>query len=450
MKRYEEIIKVIERRAKQGELTAGSKLPSIRALSQEFNCSRNTIIKAYQELESRHLIYTVPKSGYYLVGDYPLLHDDFNKGAMIDFFSAGPDRSGMPYQDFKHCLNQAIELYKEDMFMYSEVQGLHSLRDTLARHLRDLQVFVPPGRIFVVSGSQQALHLLVKLPFPNGKTNICVEQPTHNSFIESLKLEKATAYGIEVTSSGIDFDRLEHLFKQHEIKFFYITSRFHNPTGYSYSNSEKKRIVELAQKYDVYIVEDDYMGDLEFRLKQDPMFAHDPSGRVIYTKSFSKVLLPGLRLGLTVLPEAMKKHFSLAKYASDLHTPVLTQGALEIYLKSGMYDAHIKNMREIYKEKSAILQQACKDYLPSSVTYSRSLSGFYITIVLPASLKANQLINDLSRENVFVGNAENMFLPEFKKDHILRLSVSQVKKEKIPAGVQKIADGIRRLSCDTN
>lgn len=84
------------------------------------------------------------------------------------------------------------------------------------------------------------------------------------------------------------------------------------------------------------------MGDLDFNLKQDPMFAYDTSGRVIYTKSFSKILLPGLRLGLTVIPDSMKEVFLQAKFAADLHTPVLTQGALEIYFKNGMFHAHIK------------------------------------------------------------------------------------------------------------
>ena len=130
--------------------------------------------------------------------------------------------------------------------------------------------------------------------FPQRERDICVEQPTHVSLIESIKLQEITAFRVEITSNGIDMERLENLFKYKNIKFFYTVSRFQNPTGYSYSNAEKRKIVELAKKYDVYIIEDDYMGDLDSNLKQDPMFAYDPSGRVIYTKSFSKVMLPGL------------------------------------------------------------------------------------------------------------------------------------------------------------
>lgn len=442
---YEEIIEVINQRVAQGLLGTGSKLPSIRALSDELSCSKNSVIKAYQEMENRHLIYSVPKSGYYVVEDYSLRQKGHIENEKIDFLSAGPDKHSMPYLDFKHCINQAIDLYKEEMFSYSEIQGLRSLRLELAKHLQDLQVFTVPERIFVVTGSQQALHLFVSLPFPNGKNNICIEQPTHTGFIESLKHQNAVVYGIEVTKTGIDLHDLEQIFKQNSIKFFYITSRFHNPTGYSYSNAEKKKIVELAQQYDVYIVEDDYMGDLDFNLKQDPMFAYDTSGRVIYTKSFSKILLPGLRLGLTVIPDSMKEVFLQAKFAADLHTPVLTQGALEIYFKNGMFHAHIKKMREMYRNKGRLLQTAYRDHLPSSASFSGSLSGFYSTIELPYPLKAKHLIEHLMMESVYVDDVGKMYMPECKKENVIRLSVSQIEDDSISIGVQKIAESIRKL-----
>lgn len=258
LKKYLQIMNVIDQRVANGQLKPGSKLPSIRTLSEQFACSKNTVIKAYDELEKKHLIYSVPKSGYYIVESYHTPKQARTKNPMIDFLSAGPDKKSMPFRDFQHCINQAIERYKEDMFTYSEIQGLHSLRVQLSRHLQDLQVFTDPESICVVSGSQQALNLLVSLPFPNEKNAICVEQPTHRSFIESVKLHRVEAYGIEVTKDGIDLQRLEQIFREHEIKFFYVVSRFHNPTGYSYSNAEKKKIVALAQKYDVYIIEDDY------------------------------------------------------------------------------------------------------------------------------------------------------------------------------------------------
>ncbi|MCM3258192.1 PLP-dependent aminotransferase family protein [Paenibacillus lautus] len=440
---YAEVMKSIEQQIDNGELKPGKRLPSIRALAKQFDCSVNTIIKAYSELEKKHKIYSVSKSGYYVVERVPSGHSGSANTGVIDFLSAGPDKNAMPYRDFQHCINQAIEVYKEEMFTYSEIQGLPSLREELARHLRELQVFTVPDRICVVSGSQQAIHLLISLSFPNGKKNICVEQPTHVSMIESIKVQQATTYGIEITERGIDMERLEHLFKCNDIKCFYTVTRFHNPTGCSYSNKERRKIVELAQKYDVYIIEDDYLGDLDPDKNQDPMFAYDPSGRVIYIKSFSKLMLPGLRLGLAVIPDFLRESFLSAKFATDLHTPVLMQGALEIYLKSGMFKAHIQRMRSIYSRKAALLQKAYQEKLPSSAAYSVSQSGFYSTIRLPGLLKAGMLIEDLKKENVYVDDARKMYLPEFAQDSVIRLSVSQVEEEHIEIGVQTIAHVIK-------
>lgn len=175
------------------------------------------------------------------------------------------------------------------------------------------------------------------------------------------------------------------------------------------------------------------------------MFVLDTTGRVIYTKSFSKVMLPGLRLGIAVIPEALREAFVRAKFAQDLHTPVLTQGALEIYLKSGMFQAHIQKMRNRYSLKARLLQQAYEEHLPSSVLFSKSLSGFYSTVELPSRLKARQLIEHLKNVNVYVDDVEKMFLPEHAKDTILRLSVSHVEDSLIAAGVRKIAEGIEEL-----
>ncbi|WP_408009878.1 PLP-dependent aminotransferase family protein [Pseudalkalibacillus sp. A8] len=342
-------------------------------------------------------------------------------------------------------MNQAIDLYKEEMFHYSEPLGLTSLRQQLSKQLQELQVFAPPERICVVSGSQQALDLLVSLPFPNGKMEICVEQPTHFSFIESISTRGLKAIGIEMTDSGVDLEHLEKTFKERSIKFFYTVSRFQNPTGYSYSNEEKRKIVELAQKYDVYILEDDYMGDLDTRRKADPMFAYDPSGRIIYTKSFSKVLLPGLRLGLVVLPEALLESFTKAKFAADVHTPVLTQGALEIYLQSGMFMAHIQKLRRQYKKKGNLLKQSYLNYLPPEAGFTGGVSGFYSTIKLPGRMKSKHLVDHLKKKNVLVQDATDMYLPDYRKENRIRLSVSQAPDAKIKIGVKKIEDGIREV-----
>ncbi|WP_368654262.1 PLP-dependent aminotransferase family protein [Ornithinibacillus sp. 4-3] len=441
--KYINIMEEIKLRLTNGSLVTGSKLPSIRHLAKEFSCSKNTVIKAYVELEKEHLIYAVPKSGYYVVNEF---QNEINENKEIDFLSAGPDKNAMPYVDFQHCMNQAIEHYKEELFTYSDQQGLYSLRAQVAKYLQDLQVFTQPERLVVVSGSQQALNLLVSMPFPNGKNNILIEQPTYFGFIESLQLQQTTTFGIDLSMEGIDFDRLEYIFRNNDIKFFYIIPRFHNPLGHCYSNREKKKIVELAEKYDVYIVEDDFLGDLDPNAKSDPLFSFDPSERVIYIKSFSKIFLPGLRIATVVLPKLMISNFLRYKFSSDFNSPALSQGALEIYLKSGMFQSHLKKIKEIYHTKMQLLQEACEALLPTNTYFSKPTSGFYIAIRLPENVTAKQVVHRLNEQQIYVDDASRMFLPEYKRENLLRISISQVEAKQIKPGIEQLANCITLLN----
>ncbi|BDH62796.1 GntR family transcriptional regulator [Lysinibacillus sp. PLM2] len=434
--KYLKIKEYIKLQMSDGTLIAGSKLPSVRRLSEHFSCSKSTIIQAYMELEKEHLIYSVPKSGYYVVSKF---QSTSNENEVIDFLSAGPDKKVMPYIEYQHCLNQAIQQYKETLFTYSDPQGLYTLRQELVKYLQTMQVFTSPERIVVASGSQQALNLLASMPFPNGKNNILIEQPTYFGFIESATLQQSTTFGIDLTMEGIDLERLEYIFKNNDIKFFYIIPRFHNPLGHCYTNNEKKKIVELAEKYDVYIVEDDFLGDLDPNTKSDPLFAFNPNDRVIYIKSFSKIFLPGLRIAAVVLPTIMINNFLRYKFSSDFNSSALSQGALEIYLKSGMFHSHLKRIKKIYLTKMQLLQEACEAFLPSNTQYTKPTSGFYLAISLPENVSAKQVVHFLNEQQIYVDDASRMYLPEYKKDHLLRLSISQVNEDLIKHGVERLA-----------
>ena len=445
--KYAGIMGEVKKQLANGSLLAGSKLPSVRQMSEWFACSKNTVIKAYSELEKEHIIYSVPKSGYYVVNQF---QNPENKSHAIDFLSAGPDKSVMPYIEFQHCMNQAIDTYKEELFTYSDQQGLYSLRVQLVKYLQNLQVFTDPERLFVVSGSQQALNLLVSMPFPNGKNHILIEQPTYFGFIESATLHQVKTFGIDVTMEGIDLERLEYIFRNNDIKFFYIVPRFQNPLGHSYTNHEKKKIVELAEKYDVYIVEDDFLGDLDPNAKSDPLFSYNPSGRVIYVKSFSKIFLPGLRIALVVLPKLMINHFLRYKFSADFNSPVLSQGALEIYLKSGMLDGHMKRIKELYQKKMKLLQEACELLLPVGTQFSKPASGFYLSVFLPERVTAKQVVSVLREKEIYVDDASRMFLPEYKKDNLVRLCISQVNESQIQPGVEQLARCIASIDSRKN
>ncbi|MTK11633.1 MAG: PLP-dependent aminotransferase family protein, partial [Clostridiaceae bacterium] len=355
MTKYKLILDFINNQIFDEKIKPGEKLPSIRELCKLFGCSKATVIRAYDELEENHMIYAVPQSGYYLVPNNMNVDGNYNNN-IINFSEASPDRNALPYIEFQHCLNQAINIYKDSLFNYSNPQGLQPLLKILSKDFQKYQVFADEDKIFITSGSQQAINILSTLPFPNGKRNVLVEQPTYYGALKSLEYNGVTAIGIRRTYKGLDFSDLERIFKNGNIKFFYTIPRFHNPTGGSYSLEEKKQILKLAERYDVYIVEDDYLGDLDINSKVDPIYSYDDNSRVIYLKSYSKVFLPGLRIAALVLPKMLTNIFSKYKSCADISTSVLSQGALEIYIKSGMFDTHTRKIKKLYSERMNCLR----------------------------------------------------------------------------------------------
>lgn len=441
--KYQSVALHIKGEIANGNLKPGCKLPSIRKMTDFFGCNKSTVIRAYSELEKEHLLYSKPKSGYYVVEGRNIHTASSSNSAVIDFSPAAPDVEALPYEEFQHSINKAIEIYKDSLFSYSEPQGIETLRKALQKYLAGFQVFTDSSDIFITTGSQQALFILAAMPFPNGKNNVLVEQPTFRGMLGALNANGVTALGIERTAEGLNLQELERLFRNGNIKFFYTISRFHNPTGFSLSNDQKKTLLSLAQKYDVYIVEDDYLSELETDTKADPIFAFDSTSHVIYVKSFSKTLLPGLRIGLTVLPELLKNTFAYFKKSSDLNTSVLSQGALEIYLKSGMLENHIKKIRKLYCSRMNSLDKYSKRLLELGARCYVPNSGLFAYLVLPEYIKAQSFIIALNSKNVNAANAEAMFLPDFRKDNRLRLSVCRVDEGKIALGIDAICDTIK-------
>ncbi|CAG7653559.1 PLP-dependent aminotransferase family protein [Paenibacillus allorhizosphaerae] len=441
--KYNRIMDAFRSDIESGVIRPGEKLPSIRELTARFACSKNTAIRAYEGLEKEHLVYSVAKSGYYAVVR-PASSRGADAGKGIDFSSAAPDPAVMPYEDFRHCMNRAIELYKDRLFTYSDPQGFGSLRQALRRHLADGQVFAGPEQISVVSGSQQALHLLAGMPFPNGKQVVLVEQPTYPGMLRSLELLGVTVIGIARTDQGIDLEELERHFRSNPIKFFYTVPRFHNPLGTSYSQTEKERIAQLAAAYDVYIVEDDYIADLETDHRADPIYSYSDTGHVIYVKSFSKVMLPGLRLAVAVLPKALIETFRLFKASTDSSTAALSQAALELYLNCGMYGRHALNMQARYRSRMEALNSACKRHLPEEARIHVPKAGLFSRLLLPGCLPASDIGAQLKQQGIFTVPTDRCYLPAFPKDNGLRVSIIRTNESQIEEGIERIGRVVRK------
>lgn len=442
---YKYIIEEIKKDIGSGVYKTGNKLPSIRTLSSKYQCSPNTVVKAYECLRNEHIIYSIPQSGYYIVEKNIDSYGN-DKTNIINFQTAYIFVNNINAPDLKHCVDRAVDIYK-DSSLTNNVYGISTLREILPKYLSNFQVFTSVNNIFVNLGIQQALSILAYMPFPNGKDTILIEEPTFSYFIEFLKSSGNKVITIERDENGIDMNRLEYLFKNENIKFFYTVPRNHSPLGTFYNKAQRKAIALLGNKYDVYIAEDDYFGDVSLDSKYDPIYAYSNHSHVIYLKSFSKIL-PWIRIGLVVIPtdllELFLKYRKLSYYYSYFSASLISQATLEIYIRSNILKKHTLSITKELKEKQKHLRNNFNTLEQYGVKCIGGNSGFYSYIYIPDNVDDVKLLEDLKKEKVLVTAGRRFFLEDQSYKKGIRLSIAGVNVDEINKGFEIINNSLKK------
>ena len=326
--KYQAVVSFLKKGIESGKFPTGSRLPSIRQLSQDFHCSKDTIQRALRELRHEQYLYAKPQSGYYIL----------EQGQHQDLEIEVTDEHASAYDDFRLCVNETLIGRENYLFNYYDNQeGLEELRQSVHQLLFDQALYCKPDQLVLTSGTQQALFILSQINFPSEGTEILVEQPTYHRMNRLLVAQGLAYQTIERRIDGINLEELEKQFKSRKIKFFYTIPRFHYPLGHSYSDQEKRAILDLANQYGVYIVEDDYLGDLDSRKGQTFHYL-DTEDRVVYIKSFSTSLFPALRITALILPNALKEAFVSYKNILDYDSNLIMQKALSLYIDSQLFE----------------------------------------------------------------------------------------------------------------
>ena len=358
--KYEQVVHYLKNEIESGRFPTGSRLPSIRKLSQDFHCSKDTIQRALLELRYQKYIYSKPQSGYYALeqqsshADLEILVNDEHLGA---------------YDDFRLCVNESLIGRENYLYNYYEHQeGLEELRKSVQKLLFEQAIYSKPDQLVLTSGTQQALFILSQIDFPSRTQEILVEQPTYHRMNQLLLAQGLPYQTIERRIDGIDLNELEQHFKKGKIKFFYTIPRFHYPLGHSYTDQEKRAILDLAAKYQIYIVEDDYLGDLDPKMGQTFHYL-DQNDLVIYIKSFSTSLFPALRITALILPNAIKEVFVSYKNILDYDNNLIMQKALSLYIDSQLFEKNRLARLVLQEKKQAQIQKLLKSNPINLPTY---------------------------------------------------------------------------------
>ena len=349
--KYEQVVAYLKEGIESGTFPTGSRLPSIRNISQDFHCSKDTVQRALLELRYEKYIYSKPQSGYYVL-EQQSSHDDLEILVNDEHLGA--------YDDFRLCVNESLIGRENYLYNYYEHQeGLEELRKSVQKLLFEQAIYSKPDQLVLTSGTQQALFILSQIDFPSRTQEILVEQPTYHRMNQLLLAQGLPYQTIERRIDGIDLNELEQHFKKGKIKFFYTIPRFHYPLGHSYTDQEKRAILDLAAKYQIYIVEDDYLGDLDPKMGQTFHYL-DQNDLVIYIKSFSTSLFPALRITALILPNAIKEAFVSYKNILDYDNNLIMQKALSLYIDSQLFEKNRLARLVLQEKKQAQIQKLLK------------------------------------------------------------------------------------------
>ena len=358
--KYEQVVAYLKEGIESGTFPTGSRLPSIRNISQDFHCSKDTVQRALLELRYEKYVYSKPQSGYYVL-EQQSSHDDLEILVNDEHLGA--------YDDFRLCVNESLIGRENYLYNYYEHQeGLEELRKSVQKLLFEQAIYSKPDQLVLTSGTQQALFILSQIDFPSRTQEILVEQPTYHRMNQLLLAQGLPYQTIERRIDGIDLNELEQHFKTGKIKFFYTIPRFHYPLGHSYTDQEKRAILDLAAKYQIYIVEDDYLGDLDPKMGQTFHYL-DQNDLVIYIKSFSTSLFPALRITALILPNAIKEAFVSYKNILDYDNNLIMQKALSLYIDSQLFEKNRLARLVLQEKKQAQIQKLLKSNPINLPTY---------------------------------------------------------------------------------
>lgn len=374
---------------------------------------------------------------------------------IISFAGGLPGPDVFPIEEVSQACERVLAESGAQALQYGATEGFQPLREMIARHSVRYGLEITEENVLITSGSQQALDLLGRI-FINRGDHILVENPTYLGAIQAWNAVGAEFVPVAMDNDGMVTDALEDAMRTGP-KFIYILPNFQNPTGVTLSLERRQRLVEIADRHGVPIVEDDPYGQLRYegehlatvsRLDGEQRSNGDPCyrGNVIYLSTFSKTLSPGLRLAWVVAPPEVIRKLVQAKQGADLHTATFNQMIAFEVARGGFLDRHVRLIREVYRERRNVMLQAMEENFPKAVHWTRPQGGLFLWATLPEGMKSADVLQDAVAEKVaFVPGS-----PFFSKgggENTMRLNFSNAPPAKIREGMARLGRVLqRRLS----
>ncbi len=370
---------------------------------------------------------------------------------IISFAGGLPAPDLFPIEEVKDVTDYILEKEGKIALQYGPTEGDTRLKEELVRHMKDEGIETTVDNILIVSASQQALDLVAKI-FLNRKDFVFVEEPTYVGGIQAFNSYGANMVAVKSDKDGILPESLEANIKtlidkgfSDKLKLIYIIPDFQNPAGITTSEERRKRILDIAERYDLIVIEDTPYRQLRYSGNSiTPMITLDNSDRVISLFTFSKIFAPGFRLGWIVGPKELIEKIIMAKQAADLCTSPFTQSITYEYLKRGYLEKQINIIRKDYMEKRDKMLSSLEKFMPKleGLSWTHPEGGLFLWVNLPEYMDSRELfLKAIDKKVAFViGEA---FHPQAKCKNSFRLNFSYATKENIEEGIKRLANAIK-------
>lgn len=444
----------------EGVLLENQKLPPIRQMANLLAVNNVTIVNAYKLLEEEGLVCKKVGSGTYVSSLIQKLEREemfldeeirlMNQGQfsmkrnMISFASATPAADLFPIADVKKAINYVLDRDGGEVFGYQDSLGYYSLREAFQNYLSRQEFYCQVKNIQVVSGAQQGIDILAKALLQHGDV-VFIEEPTYTGAISAFKSRGARIITIPIREDGIDLEILEARLAEYTPKFLYGITIFHNPTGYTYSEEKKAQLLEISQRWNLMIVEDDSFSELHFTAKRSlPLRFVADTDNLIYIKSFSKIFLPGFRIAFMVLPDAIINRVMAAKHTSDISSSGLVQRTFDLLLRQGLWEKHLEGMRQVYLKKYQLFSEILEAGLPKAVDVKFPGGGLNFWLALPEGYSTDRLYKKCLAAGVIIVPG-SIFYPDGRSNNLFRLSIAAVEEEEMKTGLKLLFQAINEL-----
>jgi len=368
---------------------------------------------------------------------------------IISFAGGLPAPESFPIDDLRRITDDVLKNDGTAALQYGTTEGNNSLRELLVERYRKQGCDISIKNLIITTASQQSLDLIPKIFINPGDKIIC-GLPSYLGALGSFGSYGAQMIGIKLDEHGMRSDDLETKLSELKLngekpKFIYIIPDFQNPAGITMPKFRRQEIIDIAHKYDVLIIEDSPYRELRFEGEHQPMmYAMDGTGHVVTLGTFSKIFVPGFRIGWVIAHEDIIDKIVVAKQNTDLCTSEFVQKIAAKYMETGLFEKSLDNIIDLYREKRDIMIQGFKDYMPNGVTWTNPEGGLFLFLSLPEGYDAEDLFQIAIKENVaFV--LGNVFHCDGSGKNTMRINFSYVSKEQNLEGVKRLANAIKQL-----